>query len=192
MENREAIIKATIELIEERGDKLNTITVREICKRSQVGLGLINYHFENKDKLITLCVEKIINGIVEKFAKIREQTKDFTPFEKLEYLGNMTFDFLFEHSAISKISMLADMRNFKSNDNTQRTYLEFLPLVSACRPEWDEDRIKRAAYCLIATMQHSFLRSDMVLLTQGVNLNNKAERRAYHKRILQDILGGTL
>lgn len=45
MDHREAIIQATSSLIEEKGEQLNTITVREICKRAQVGLGLVNYYF---------------------------------------------------------------------------------------------------------------------------------------------------
>ena len=42
MDNKEAIIQATIELIEENGEHLEEITVREICKRAGVGLGLVN------------------------------------------------------------------------------------------------------------------------------------------------------
>ena len=95
MENKEAIIQATIELIEENGEHLEEITVREICRRAGVGLGLVNYHFKNKDKLIEQCVERMINGFVERFQNIREKTKGLTPFENLEYLGNMTLDFLF-------------------------------------------------------------------------------------------------
>lgn len=33
MDNREAIIKATVALIEEKGEQINAVTVREICKR---------------------------------------------------------------------------------------------------------------------------------------------------------------
>lgn len=100
---------------------MEEITVREICKRAGVGLGLVNYYFGNKDKLIELCVERMINGIVENFQHIREKTEELTPFEKLEYLGNMTLDFLFEHYAVSKISVLTDMKTPKDNDNTGRT-----------------------------------------------------------------------
>ncbi len=188
MDNKEAIINATVDLIEEKGEQINAITVREICKKANVGLGLVNYYFENKDKLISCCVEKIINGIVEKFAIIREQTKDLTPFEKLEYLGNMTFDFLFDHYTVSKISILTDMQTPKENDNTDRTYTAYLPLVAACRPDWDEDKLRRTTFCLITAMQQAVLRSETVLLTQGVNLRNSAERRQYHKQILQDFL----
>ena len=52
MDNKEAIIQATIKLIEEKGEHLDEVTVREICKRAGVGLGLVNYHFGNKDQLI--------------------------------------------------------------------------------------------------------------------------------------------
>ena len=75
MDNKEAIIQATIKLIEEKGEHLEEVTVREICKRAGVGLGLVNYHFGNKDNLIELCVERIINGIVENFQSIREKTE---------------------------------------------------------------------------------------------------------------------
>ncbi len=52
MDSKEAIMQATIKLIEEKGERLEEITVREICKRADVGLGLVNYHFGNKEKLI--------------------------------------------------------------------------------------------------------------------------------------------
>lgn len=143
MDNKEAIIQATIKLIEEKGEHLDEVTVREICKRAGVGLGLVNYHFGNKDQLIEQCIERMINGTVEHFQNIREKTDGFTPFEKLTYLGNITLDFLFEHYAISKISVLTDMQSPKENDNTYRTYAAYLPLVAACRPDLDEAAIRR-------------------------------------------------
>lgn len=188
MDSREAIIQTTIALIEERGERLNTITVREISRSAGVGLGLVNYYFENKDKLIAVCVERIVNGIVDRFTAIREQTNGLSPVEKLDRLGNMTLDFLFEHRAVSKISMLTDMQSPVENDNTQKTYTAYLPLVSACRPDWDEAKVKRKTFCLITAMQQAFLRSDVILISQGVDLRDKTERRRFHRQILQDVL----
>lgn len=188
MDNKEAIIQATIALINEKGNKANEITVREICKKANVGLGLVNYHFENKDKLIELCVERIVNGIVDNFCSIREKTKELTPFEKLEYLGNMTLSFLFDHYAVSRISILTDMCTPKENDNTHRTYQAYLPLVSACRPDWDEATVKRKTFCLITVMQQSFLRHEGILQMQGIDLEVVENRKAFHTQILHDIL----
>lgn len=49
MDNKEAIIQATMTLIEEKGEHLEEITVRDICKNAGVGLGLVNYHFGSKE-----------------------------------------------------------------------------------------------------------------------------------------------
>lgn len=188
MDHKETIIRTTIALIEEKGEDLGEITVREISKRAGVGLGLVNYHFGNKNKLIELCVERIINGIVEQFRNVREKTKGLTPFEKLERLGNVTFDFLFEHRAMSRISVLTDMKDPKPDDNTHRTYAAYLPLVAACRPDWDERTVKRKTFFLITVMQQAFLRSEMTSAMLDVDLNQKENRRAWHTQILHDVL----
>ncbi len=188
MDSKKAIIQATIELIGENGEHLEEITVREICKRAGVGLGLVNYHFGNKDKLVEQCVERMINGIVEQFQNIREKTEGLTPFAKLEYLGNMTLDFLFEHYAVSRISVLTDMQTPKDNDNTHRTYAAYLPLVAACRPDWEESTVKRKTFCLIAVMQQIFLRHETISRMLGVDLRKRENRKSVHTQVLHDIL----
>lgn len=188
MDNKEAIIQAAIALIEEKGEHLDEITVREICKRANVGLGLVNYHFGNKDKLIELCVERMVNGIVEQFQSIREKTEGVTPFEKLNYLGNMTLNFLFDHYAVSRISVLTDMQTPKLNDNTHRTYEAYLPLVSSCRPDWDEETVKRKTFCLITVMQQVFLRQETISQMLGIDLSIEEVRGEFHTQILHDIL----
>ncbi len=188
MDSEEAIIQATITLIEEKGEHLEEITVRDICQNAGVSLGLVNYHFGSKEKLIEMCVERIINGIVEHFQNIREETENLSPFEKLEYLGNMTLDFLFEHSAVSRISVLTDMQTPKANDNTHRTYAAYLPLVAACRPDWDQTTVKRKTFCLITIMQQTFLRHKTISKMLDIDLSQKDNRRKFHTQILHDIL----
>lgn len=188
MDSKEAIIQAAIELIEEAGENLDKITVREICRRAHVGLGLVNYHFGSKDNLIEQCVERMINGVVERFQNIRERTEWLTPFEKLEYLGNMTLDFLFEHYAVSRISVLSDMQTPKDNDNTSRTYAAYLPLVAACRPDLDESSVRRKTFYLITLMQQTFLRHESVSKMLEIDLTKKENRKAWHSQVLHDIL----
>lgn len=187
--SKEDIIRATTDLIIERGDGAEEITVREIASRAGVGLGLVNYHFGNKDRLIEVCVERIINGIVERFRNIRDETSGMEPLEKLIRLGDMTLDFLFEHSAMSRISILSDMRSPSEDDNTHRTVMAFLPLVAACRPDLDDDSVMRRTWCLIATMQQIFLRHDVFAATFGVDLLQPDARHVFHARIVRDVLG---
>ncbi len=192
MDAKEAIIQAAIDLINEKGEDMNTITVREICRKANVGLGLVNYHFGNKDRLIELCVERMVSDIVDIFRSIQEKTAQLSAFERLEYLGNMTFTFLFEHFAVSRTSILSDMRTPKEDDNTHKTYLAYLPLMSACRPDWDKETLERKTFCLISVMQQSFLRHDVIRRLYGIDLTVPEERKAYHMSILHDILGEDL
>lgn len=188
MDSKEAIIQATIALIYEKGNRPDEITVREICKRADVGLGLVNYHFENKNKLMELCVERIINIVIERFQNMRDQTEKLSPFEKLSYLGNMTLNFLFEHDAVSRISILTDMQIPKDHDNTHRTFEAYLPLVSSCRPDLGEEAIRRKTFCLITIMQQTFLRHETVSKMLGIDLSTEDSRQAFHTQILHDIL----
>ena len=48
-DEKEVIIKATTELIQENDGNITKITSRRIAERAGVGLGLINYHFESKE-----------------------------------------------------------------------------------------------------------------------------------------------
>lgn len=189
MNNKELIINATISLINEKGNNLEEITIREISKRSGVGLGLINYHFKNKENLIKICVEKIVNGIIEEFRNIDEKTKGFTAFEKLDYLGNMTFSFLFEHRAISKISMLSDDRFPQKTDNTQLTVQAYIPLIAKCHPEWENDKVQQMTFCLISTMQAAFLRHEVIRELYGIDLKDSNIRKEFHTKMLENIIG---
>lgn len=190
MNNKEALIQAATALIEEKGDNLNEITVREICKRAGVGLGLLNYHFGNKDKLIEVCVERMINEIIAQFQTIREKETALTPREKLEFLGNMTLDYLFAHESIARISILTDMQEPKPEDNTHRTYRAYLPLVAACRPDWDDKTVRKKTFLLVTIMQQTFLRHKIVSGVIDMDLTQKENRKVLHTRILHEILGG--
>lgn len=188
MDKKETLLQATLTLIEEKGEQIDTLTVREICQRAQVGVGLLNYHFGSKEKLIELCVERIVNGIVEKFHRLEKETESLSPFEKLEHLGNRTFTFLFEHHAVAKISILADMRTPREDDNTHKTYFAYLPLVAACRPNWDKKTLERKTLSLIALMQQSFLRHQVIRQLYGTDLTDPEERKAFYNALLTDIL----
>lgn len=113
-----------------------------------MGLGLVNYHFGNKDRLMEICVERIVNGIVDNFQSIRENTEALPAFERLAYL----------------------------------------PPLSACRPDWNEETLRRRTFYLITVMQQSFLRHQAIKQLSGIDLTVPEEREAFHLTVLHDIL----
>lgn len=186
MDKKQRILAATMELLEEKDP--SEVTIREISRKAETALGLVSYYFGSREKLIEECVEKIINGIVDRFTAIREEAKDLPPEEKLAVLGELTLTFLFEHEAISRISIETDMHRPRLDDNTHRTFAAFRPLVKACRPDLSEEALSAKTFALISTMQSTFMRSRVLLATEGLDLRNDRVRSAYHRSILA-ILG---
>ena len=112
---KEHIIEVTTELIEKYNGETKKITARMIAEKAEVGLGLINYHFGSKDNLITECVQRIIGEVVSGFHMEQEFLSDK---ERLIAWATYVFDFLFEHSAISRISILGDFQNYSQDRNS--------------------------------------------------------------------------
>ncbi len=56
---KERILQATIELM--RQDTAN-ITVRKIAAQAGVTQGLINYHYQSKDRLTGLAAQRFVNA----------------------------------------------------------------------------------------------------------------------------------
>lgn len=67
VEVKEKIIQATIALIETGEGNIEGISARAISEKAKVGLGMINYHFQTKENLISICVERIIGDVILSF-----------------------------------------------------------------------------------------------------------------------------
>jgi AcrR family transcriptional regulator len=60
---RQKIIDVTIDLINNSNGAIEAITTRSISQKAGIGVGLINYHFQTKENLIEICVQKIIGNV---------------------------------------------------------------------------------------------------------------------------------
>lgn len=183
MDAKQRILEAATALLESESDP-DKVTMRAVSKEAGIGLGLINYHFGSRDQLMAACAEVLINRIVARFVRIRDDDTAVDPFEKLQKLGELTFTFLFEHEALSRLSALTDARYPKVKDNTDRTVQAFLPLVHACRPDLDDEEVYAKTFALICSMQSAFLRKD-VLAQKGIYLEDPKQRAVFHEQILE-------
>lgn len=172
----EAIISATTELIEQSDGNINAITARAIADKSNVALGLINYHFESKENLITVCIQRIINKVLMNFAPDKidyNQDDGLTDKERLISFAQQTYDFLFENYSIIKISILSDFKDYKPKCNSVYTQLGF---KYALRGNISENKKQLIAFSLTSIMQNAFLTGENSKEIIGYNLTNKTER----------------
>ena len=79
---KELILNTTIELIRDEG--FEGLTIRKIAKLARVNIGLVNYYFGSKDKLINVVTQRLVQSFKESFAILdndhippRERLKKF-------------------------------------------------------------------------------------------------------------------
>ena len=180
------IIEVTTELIEQHNGNIKDITARMIAAKAGVGLGLINYHFRSKEKLITECVQRIIGKVVTQF----QMTKQYeTDKERLTACAMYVFDFLFEHSAISRVSILGDLQNYTKNCNSVLTQQGF----SMSLKNGISDKNKSMfVFILTAAMQTAFLGSETATQLLGYDFTKKKDRAAYISKLVDFLFGGAV
>lgn len=180
------IIEATTELIEQYNGNVREITARMIARKADVGLGLINYHFGSKEKLITECVQRIIGKVVTEF----QMTEHYeTDKERIRGCAAYVFNFLFEHSAISRISILGDLQNYTENCNSVLTQRGFSLSLKNDVP--NEDKLM-LVFILTAAMQAAFLGNETVRQLLGYDFTKVEDRAAYVSKLVDILFEGTV
>ena len=181
---KEKIIQATINLMKEGCED---ITVRNIAARAGVTQGLINYHFQTKDHLIDISAQRVIDETISKVPAALMQM-DGTPNEKLRAMMKKTLSYLFEHPHISRISIMRDMQTGHKKDNTQSSIDAFDKLLQ----HTIEDKGKRflVGHVFCAAMQSLFLRSNVIMETQGMDITDPAIQSQFIDDLVDLVLGG--
>lgn len=182
---RERIIEAATALIAQYEGDTERITSRMIAKRAQVGLGLINYHFGSKDALITECVQRIISEVVAGFHMEKEFSSDR---ERLTAWAVYVFDFLFEHPAISRISILGDFRHYTPSCNSVNTQYGLMHALKKEVPAQDRPML---IFALTAAMQAAFLGGETANHVLGYELSKPEQRAACIRRLVGMLWEGT-
>lgn len=183
-DTKERIIQETIVLIQEMQGEIDRVTIRKIAEKAQIGTGLINHYFESKDKLINICVQRIIEQIVQTFRV--DKLTDKAPVEMTKIVACQVMDFLMENILISRVSILGDLNSPQEKDNSIQTAMGFAYCMSGgVQPQ---DYIKKAFY-LMSILQESFLRKNVLFNNIGVDFYDKIQRDSYIGEIVDMIMG---
>lgn len=184
-EVKEKIIEAAIALIQEGNGNSDEITTRAIAEKASVGIGLINYHFQTKENLITICVQRIIGQVISDF---KPNDKDFkTEQERLTNTAAEVFEFLFENPSISRISILSD---FSVPTISGNTTLSQKGIRLAMGENMSEEDGRFISFVLVSAMQTAFLNSTIMKESMGFSLDSPDERRAYIARLVELLYRG--
>lgn len=186
MDIKESIIKTTTELIEQNGGNLSAVTSRAIAEKSGIALGLINYHFKSKDKLIEVCVQRIANKILFCFYSDDEPGEGTTEQEKVLHRAQRVFDFFFDNKAIARTFILSDMKEYRIKSNTGAVQSGLKLAMTSTSGE----KKRLLAFILTSVMETAFLTEDKSYEVLGYHLNNKLERDLFLLETVEMIYSG--
>ena len=187
---KEELIAITTALIKENNGDVDKVTIRDIASRSGVSVGLINYHFGDKDKLVAECVQRIISNIVNSFKPTMDVDESLSKFEKgkmrLIKTAQKVFGFFFEQPSISRVSILDDYRNY-SNESSSYFSLRGFSAVIGDAIE-DQEEKERISFLLTTSMQVAFLRflTDTKLL--NFDLSKVEDRNNYIEYLVNKLM----
>lgn len=187
MDQKERIIEETTGLIIENDGDLSLVTARKIADRADVALGLINYHFGNKDNLITECVERIIYKEIRAFVP---QEIDFegNPIEadklRLSKWAKQVFEFFYSNKSISKVSIIGDFQKNKVKSNSVDMQRGFMLALTS---DMDESKKNFIVFTLASVMQTAFLQDNMINARLGFDLDKKEDRERFIESVVEDL-----
>ena len=190
-EVKERIIKAATELIEESGGKTESITSRKIAERADVALGLINYHFNNKDNLINICTKRILSGIIMCFLPDEDGIEVHSDKEQVAQRAKKVLDYIFRYPSVSGISTMEDLREYTMRGNSVAIQKGFSLAIN--KKTMDEDTKRLLVFMLTSAIQTAFLARGVSKDVLGYDVTVKSERDACVQRmteILFDGIGG--
>lgn len=183
---KEKIIAVTIDLIQNADGETHKITTRAIAKRAGIGVGLVNYHFKSKNKLIEICVQRIISDVIKSFKP--DVNDELNSISRLKKVTKMVASFLIQNASVSKISILGNMNAPKIVDNTMTTVNGFLFSMEDYNIAKKEKML--LSFALTSILQVAFLRKDIMKENFGFDFNNKKEREIFIDFMIDKLFEG--
>ena len=187
MNTKEKIISATIELIQEEMS-VDKITVRRIAKKADVGVSMINYHFQTKENLINIAVQNFISTVIDR-ADDRVRGQELSPTEKLRFGTKQAAGFLAHYPGISRVSILSDLKNCDEKDNSSQSFNSIYNQLKRIYGEnGDSIELQLKAQQILAGLQEIFLRAPVFLKQTGLDYYNDQDRDKIVDKLIDNIL----
>lgn len=187
---KEQLIEVTIGLIDEHNGDVDKVTIREITAASGVSVGLINYHFGNKNNLITVCTQRIISQVITAFKPDMNVGNDLGIYEagkaRLKLAACQVFYFLFTNPSISKISIMNDYASYGDNTNSWASIEGFSRIIGDAIPS--KEKKEKIAFYLVNSMQVAFLKSLSQPCFLGYDFSVGTDRKRFIEELIDTLM----
>ncbi len=172
---RSRIVEATIALLLETRD-IPALTVRMIAKKAGVGVGLVNYHFGDKESLVREAARLFIGRQIIKGYGDRPPEAATLRGRIAALLGG-PMGFLQEFPRLSRVSVLYDLVSPAASDNSDDTFREIEgALRKLVPPEELPPDLGMRLWAALGAIHEAFLRPERFKARTGLDFSNESDR----------------
>lgn len=182
---KERLVDVTIRMICE-GKKPSEITVKDITERAELGNGMVNYHFQSKDKLIQIAVKKVINCATKKLGNKIKEKESFPAIERLDFILKEIVNFIAENPEISKIAILDDLENNQMTAHLLSSDESYNKCLKELYGDTHKFWIKN--YLIAGYINYIFLKAENIKKEMGFDFYNKEERESAIDNLIHDLV----
>jgi len=125
---REALIKASIELVEEGGP--DAVSIREAARRAGVSPGAPFRHFPNRTVLMTAIAEQATHRLHEAIFEADDKAKTEPPLDRLRVMGRAYLRWALDHPTHFAIVSNRNLIDYDSSESMKRENGELQALMS--------------------------------------------------------------
>jgi AcrR family transcriptional regulator len=182
---KERILKVTMDLLQREQD-IDRVSLRRIAREAGVAVSMVNYHYQTKASLIEQAVQAFVGSVIATSASEDKATR------MRSHLAGAA-SFIVQNSGIARVSILRDMSNPHSDDNT----CNVTELVHRQMTESNLDRNTKTdqelylrAVVQVAAVQHLFLRSRIIQERTGLDFADPEQREQLLDGVLAITTGG--
>lgn len=170
LEARERILQATLKILEDANNP-DEITIRQIALQANVGVGLINYHFQSKENLLQAAVTYAGGEIADQW----EGTLDSSivdPLERLKSMLKLNADIAVNNRKFSAITIRYEL--LKGEMLPCQILLPVLREIFGA--EKNDQELRMISFSLVSTLQLLFIRDRDFRKFAGIDILNHSQR----------------
>jgi AcrR family transcriptional regulator len=192
---KDKIIQATIELLKET-QRADQVSLRQIARKADVAVSMINYHFQSKEHLIRLAVRSFIDSVIQAANQRPDQepSGQADPIQGMRNYLKGAMAFVAKNPGISRVSILNDFIESSEEDNSsmvvESVYRHLKEIYGETK---SRESLMLMAFSQVATAQVLFLRADRFKASTGIDFFDDKERNSLLDVLIDQTImeGGT-
>ncbi|HUW65073.1 MAG TPA: TetR family transcriptional regulator [Spirochaetia bacterium] len=180
---KKRILDATVELLRVAKDA-NTITIRQIAKKADINVALVNYYFRSKENLLSEAIAVSMSDIAHNIFDNTPTEEE--PIVKLRSMLKTNSTLAFNNYNLSKLAVAIDLK--QGNVGTSQMILPILKQIYGDKRS--ETELKLLSFQLIIPLQAMFLNPKKYNDYLLIDIYDEEQRNQAIDRMIDNILKG--